>query len=152
MQVKFTVIGEPKGKGRPRVTRSRQTGRSITYTPEQTVIYENLIRYSYQEQCRGAYLDGTIAADIVAYFPIPKSTSKKNREKMLSGEIMHIKKPDCDNLVKSVLDALNKIAYPDDAQVAYVSIEKYYAEQPRIEVTLREMNDHEKKTEDTNTN
>lgn len=139
MEAQFTVIGEPKGKQRPRTVRSKATGKTMTYTPEQTVIYENMIRYSYQQQCRGIQLDGAVEAHIVGYFPIPKSTSKKNRALMIAGKILHTKKIDCDNLAKAVLDSLNKIAYPDDSQVARLTVEKFYSEQPRIEVTLKEI-------------
>lgn len=42
-RVKFTVLGEPKGKGRPRF--STQTGRA--FTPKQTVNYETLVHTEY---------------------------------------------------------------------------------------------------------
>lgn len=43
MQVKFTILGEPKGKGRPRF--SRNTGTAIT--PKDTVNYETLVHMEY---------------------------------------------------------------------------------------------------------
>ena len=48
MKAKFTVLGEPKGKGRPRFI--PKTGRAIT--PKDTVQYENLVKLEYQTQCR----------------------------------------------------------------------------------------------------
>ena len=42
-KVKFIVLGEPKGKGRPRF--STQTGRA--FTPKQTVNYEALVHMEY---------------------------------------------------------------------------------------------------------
>lgn len=48
MQVKFTILGEPKGKGRPRF--SRKTGTAIT--PKDTVNYETLVHMEYLEQSR----------------------------------------------------------------------------------------------------
>ena len=47
MELKFTVHGEPKGKGRPRF--NTKTGHAIT--PKDTVIYENLVRMEYLNQC-----------------------------------------------------------------------------------------------------
>ncbi len=76
MKVKFTVLGEPAGKGRPRFT---QQGR--TYTPEKTATYENLVKLEYERQC-GQYRfpdDAQIDVRITAYFGIPKSTSKKKK-------------------------------------------------------------------------
>ncbi|MFR2881234.1 MAG: hypothetical protein ACLTC8_10040 [Lachnospiraceae bacterium] len=43
MEVRFTIRGEPKGKGRPRFCRN--TGHAIT--PKDTVNYETLVRTEY---------------------------------------------------------------------------------------------------------
>jgi len=137
MTITFTVPGEPKGKARPRVVRN--AGRSITYTPQETVIYENLVRLSYQQAAHGQRLSGAVQAEIVGYFTIPKSTSKKNRLLMLALKLFCLKKPDVDNLAKIVLDSLNKIAYDDDAQVCRLFVEKRYGENPRVEVRLTEL-------------
>lgn len=130
--IKVIIPGEPKGKGRPRM--STKTGRA--YTPQDTVNYENWVKLCYQDQSK-EYLEGQIDATIVAYYSIPKSTSKKKMGSMLSGEIRPTKKPDLDNIVKGVLDSLNGIAYKDDSQVVKVVTEKFYAEQPRVELQLQ---------------
>lgn len=65
---------------------------------------------------------------ITACFGIPKSTSKKARTAMLSGQTYPTKKPDVDNVVKIVLDALNGFAWHDDAQVIDLHISKTYTE------------------------
>ena len=44
-KAKFTVYGEPKGKGRPRF--NTKTGHAIT--PKDTVSYENLVKLEWQE-------------------------------------------------------------------------------------------------------
>ena len=59
--------------------------------------------------------------------PIPKSASKKKRILMESGQIKHTVKPDVDNLVKSVLDACNGVAYSDDNLVTTINAIKIYA-------------------------
>lgn len=41
---------------------------------------------------------------------------------MLSGELLPTKKPDIDNIVKAVLDALNEVAYRDDTQVVELQV------------------------------
>ncbi|WP_334299865.1 RusA family crossover junction endodeoxyribonuclease [Anaerobutyricum hallii] len=46
------------------------------------------------------------------------------------------KKPDLDNVIKSILDALNKVAYHDDTQIVSLSMEKFYSDSPRVEVTI----------------
>lgn len=137
--VTFTIPGQPKGKMRPKVT--MQGGFAHAYTPKETTSYENYVRVMYQICKNKMFLDGAIRADIVAFFPIPKSTSKKNKALMLAGEIKYTKKVDCDNLAKIVLDSLNGIAYKDDAQVYELSVKKLYAEEPKVVVTLTEVGD-----------
>ena len=58
---------------------------------------------------------------------------------MLKGDISYIKKIDSDNLAKSILDALNEVAYDDDAQVCLLIVQKLYAETARVEVVLEEI-------------
>ena len=134
MIVNFTVPGEPKAKARPRMT---TTG--IAYTPKKTVEYENWVKQCYLIEQKGKKLEGQIKAEIAAYFTIPKSTSKKNKERMLQHFIFPTKKPDTDNVAKIILDSLNSIAYDDDKQVIDLRVLKFYSENPRVEVTLDEI-------------
>ena len=55
---------------------------------------------------------------------------------MLDGKILPAKKPDIDNVVKAVLDALNGVAYRDDTQVVELHVRKSYSEKPRVEVSI----------------
>lgn len=134
MRASFSVAGEPTGKARPRVTR---TGHA--YTPEKTVLYENLIKMEYESQCGDAYCekDVPVALSISAFYGIPKSATKRKREEMLAGEIRPTKKPDADNLAKLVGDALNGIAYYDDSQIVQCYVEKFYSDKPRVDVIVR---------------
>lgn len=137
MEVTFEVIGNPKGKGRPRFARR---GNFIsTYTPKETVAYEKLVRDSYLDQVGEVMLDGAIEMDITAYFPIPKSTPKKRAELMRTGKIYHTKHKDVDNICKSVMDAIIGIAYEDDKQVCVLHAEKLYGDPPKVEVTIKEL-------------
>ena len=58
---------------------------------------------------------------------------------MVAGYIRPAKKPDIDNVIKSILDALNGVAYHDDTQVVAVFAEKYYSDTPRVEVEIGNM-------------
>ena len=73
------------------------------------------------------------------YVEIPQSKSKKQKEKMLAGEIKPVVKPDVDNVAKSILDALNGIVYLDDKQIIELNIEKIYAETSWTEVKIKEI-------------
>lgn len=132
MIVTFEVPGTPVAKGRPRFT---STGRS--YTPEKTVAYENLVKLSYA-QAGLPKLNGAIHATIVACFPIPKSTSKKQADLMRNGQVWHTKRPDGDNIAKAILDALNGIAFDDDSQVSTIVVIKRYADDPKCIVKMFE--------------
>ena len=134
----FTVPGEPTGKARPIVTKS-----GYAFTPQKTVLYENLIKLEFERQCGDAmYPKPTpIELEVFAYYSIPKSTSKKKQKLMRSGKIRPIKPCDIDNLIKCVSDALNGIAYDDDSQIVRCYGEKFYGEEPRIIVGVREWKD-----------
>lgn len=140
--MQFTVYGDPVAKGRPKF--SRQGGFVRSYTPAKTTNYENLVKLSYLEACGGEpyVLKREVSMRIDAFFPIPKSTSKKKSSQMQTGEIRHTKRPDIDNLCKSILDGLNKIAFLDDSQIVQLIANKYYSIKPRVEITIKEM-DHE---------
>lgn len=133
----FTIPGPPKGKGRPRVT--VRGNYAHAYTPSETVEYENYVKLMWRQQCRDAFLDGAIKAEIIAYFSVPASASRRRAVMMLEGKIRYTKKIDCDNLAKAILDSLNGIAYKDDSQVCELSVRKLYGEVPKVIVLLTEL-------------
>ena len=135
----FIVKGKPQSKLRPRVVTNKYTGGKHAYTPKKTESYENLIRWSYKA-AGGQYMgEKLLEVDIKAYYPIPKSTTKKRKLEIEQGEIRPQTKPDCDNIIKGVLDALNSVAYYDDKQVVSVSCNKYYSQTGYLEITLKEL-------------
>jgi Holliday junction resolvase RusA-like endonuclease len=129
--MRIVIPGEPQGKGRARVTKWG------TYTPEKTVMYENLIKTIAIDARIEPFGKGVqLAMDIYAYFGIPKSARKRDIPLMLDWEIRPTKKPDIDNICKVVCDALNGIAYHDDAQIVTMQVRKYYADVPRVIINL----------------
>lgn len=134
--VRFTVYGEPKGKGRPRFARA--TGHAVT--PKDTVEYENLVRLEYEYQCRGQrFPDGAqLEMNVDAFYSIPKSASRKKRQLMIDRKIRPTKKPDSSNVLKAIEDALNNIAYKDDAQIVETRISRFYGEEPKVMVEIKE--------------
>ena len=135
--IDFVIIGEPKGKGRPRF---RSRGKFVqTYTDEATATYENLVKLSFINSDSSPYLNGEqLCCKMNIYQPIPKSTSKRLRKEMLDENVFPTKKPDIDNVVKSIFDALNKVAFNDDTQIISLNVRKFYSETPRVEVTIWE--------------
>lgn len=131
----FEVPGKITGKARPRV--NTLTGRA--YTPGNTKDYEMLIKQYFKiKYPKYETLEGRINVKIVAYFEPPKQTSKKQVELMLENNISPTKKPDIDNVIKIILDALNKMAFKDDSQITKLDIEKVYAKEEKIYVKIEE--------------
>ena len=61
---------------------------------------------------------------------------------MIEETIRPLVKPDLDNIAKMILDSLNKIAYKDDNQIVRLVIEKFYSEEPRVEIEITELDLH----------
>lgn len=134
--MKIIIPGVPVGKGRPKF--STINGHAVAYTPAKTASYENLVKLAFQQSREKPFEKGVqLYAEIIAVFPIPQSVSKKKRAEMLDGQILPAKKPDADNIAKAILDALNGLAYYDDAQVCRLAVVKLYGEGPRAEVTIK---------------
>ena len=135
--IRFSIPGQPMGKQRPRVVHNGSF--SQAFTPKETVSYENLVRVMYREAARGKRFTDEDMLDVrvIAYYSIPKSTSKKKRKMMLEHKIRPGKKPDWDNIGKIVCDSLNLVAYHDDSAVVDAQVRKFYSETPRVDVMIK---------------
>lgn len=138
--VTFHVPGKPQGKARARTVHSPNVNHTLSYTPEKDLLYENLIKNRFLNQAGGFYIErgNSVTLRIVARFLPPKSTSKKKQQQMLEGDILPLKKPDMDNIVKVVADALNGVAYHDDTQIVLVEAKKVYSAIEGLDVTVEE--------------
>ena len=131
----FEVIGKIVGKQRPRVN----TYTYNVYTPNKTKDYEEYIQQNFKIKYPiHKMLEKRISIEITAFLEIPKNTSKKKSMEMVEGIISPTKKPDIDNIAKSVLDALNKFVFKDDNQVTRIMVEKKYSEIEKIYVKIEE--------------
>lgn len=135
MIYEFEVPGKAIGKGRPRL--NSYTG--VVYTPTRTKDYESLVeQYFLLKYPRFKILEGRIKVNIIAYFSIPKTTKKSEINEMLDNNISPTKKPDIDNIVKVVLDSMNKFAFRDDNQITKLEVEKKYALEDKVYVKIEE--------------
>lgn len=106
--------------------RARRIGKGIAFYHES--------RYTkWLDQCRGLY-EGPMfegAVDLQATFHIPRGKTVKRPAPLI--------KPDIDNYLKALMDALTGAAYKDDGQVLGVSASKRYAdnEPPGIWISLQ---------------
>lgn len=135
--MKLIIYADPVAQGRPRFT--SKGGFARAYDPAKSRDYKDYIRIAAAEQLHGQppYKEA-VALSVRVYRQIPKSMPKKNRPIAESGLLRPTSKPDLDNYVKGIKDALKSICWEDDSQiVAYVPpFGKYYSETPRIEVEV----------------
>ena len=137
MIIEFVINGAAVAKGRPRSTK-----RGITYTPEKTRAYEDYVRSVASQYAPKELLKGALEMELHFFFQRPKSLPTK--------VVHHIKKPDCDNLCKGILDSLEPrkrskksqnplegAIYENDAQIVSLWVTKQYGT-PRVEVKIRD--------------
>ena len=133
----FFVPGKPRGKGRPR---SKKTG-GKPYTDSKTRAYEYQIAANYR-RIAGSFRfpdDVFLRVRVQQQMPVPQSASKARKADMLEGRTYPSAKPDLDNVVKAVLDALNGVAYKDDARVVGLYSQKVYSDNPGVMVEISRM-------------
>lgn len=137
MMRSFTVPGKPQGKGRPRF--SGRNGIVRTFTPPRTAEYEEQIAMAYRAKYGDSFGEAPMGMIVTAVMPIPKSATRIAKIFMASGWTRPTVKPDCDNILKVVADALNGVAYDDDKQLVEVSVQKVYGEKPGLTVVLYDL-------------
>lgn len=137
LMVNFTVYGPPQGKARPRF---RKIGNFVqTYTPAKTKSYEDEIKM-FAKAAMGATEPLETPVEVFLYIrnTVPASYSKKRTEACLTNTEKHIKKPDLDNVIKSVIDGMDKIVFLNDSQITSIHSTKVYGEVGKVEVLVRE--------------
>jgi len=130
-KISLTIPGEPRAKQRPKWFKHG------TYTPEKTVSYETYIKELFTiKYCEFMPKEEALTLRIWAGLLMPKSASKKKLGMMKLGILEPTKRPDVDNILKAVMDALEKLAYKNDSQICHVVIDKDFSERPRLEITI----------------
>lgn len=121
-----TIPGTMRGKGRPRFTNAGGFGRA--YTDAATANAETWVRSCAIDQVGRPILAGPVALMMQIDIVPPASWSKKQRTAALAGGTFPTGKPDLDNCLKLVADALNGILWQDDKQIVRVVATKVFAE------------------------
>lgn len=135
--ISFTVYGEPVAQGRPRA--STFGGFVRMYDPKKSSDYKDYVRLAASEHAPEKLIEGPVALQLRVYKPIPKSFSGKKAARAEAGELRPTSKPDVDNYVKGIKDALKGVIWKDDSQVVELSAGKYYGQRPRVEISIREV-------------
>ena len=135
MRYKFEIHEKAIGKERPRYSAKAHR----MYTPARTSSFEEKVKVAFLSKynIQTELSEKPFRAVINVYYKPSKSLSKKKQQDLLYRECT--KRPDCDNIAKAILDALNGIAYKDDSQISSLSINKSYEKENKIEIALEEI-------------
>lgn len=138
MRYRYVIPGPAVPQGRPRLTTIH--GHARAYTPAQTRKYQAYVRACVMEQGRPKEpLMGVLRVDTVEYRAMPKAFGKEKRARAMRGDIRPGKRPDMDNIEKTIWDALTGLVWKDDAQVVDGTRSKFYSDAPRVEVIVEEI-------------
>ncbi len=136
--IAFEVPGQPVGKGRPRI--GRVGGYARMFTPEKTISYESTVAlFASQAMSGSELLIGPVRALMKLTMAIPESWSKKKKEMASAGLIRPTTKPDVDNVIKAIFDAVNGVVWRDDVQVVELQVTKFYGIKPGVSVSVEEI-------------
>lgn len=132
MKYKLEIKGKVQPKERPRLGKYGNV-----YTPRATERYEDYIKAVFRKKYPNSSISYSLfQARIIVWFatPIyPKATYKDRIFTFYKG------KQDVDNLAKSILDSLNKVAYYDDSQVVKLEVQKIYGVEDKAFIELKEI-------------
>lgn len=126
-------------QGKPQAWQRVKRGKyGKPYVPPETAAYKEAIGLAANKAMGGAIpFDGPVELHATFFMPIPKRFTKGQRRDAITNRLYPVTRPDTDNLLKGVLDGIDKIVTNDDAQVVRVTATKYYSETPRTEVLIR---------------
>lgn len=138
--IRFTVPAIPIAQPRQRHRVMTVNGRpmAMNYTPAKHPVqdFKASVRMAFAAAYSGPPLEGPVKLVAVFVLPRPKRLIWKSRP---MPRVLHIAKPDLDNLEKALKDSLNGLAWRDDSQVCDVEKMKFVAagdEQPGVTVEI----------------
>lgn len=143
---KLTIPIEPKPQTRPKFSKFG------TYEDPKMKAWRKSCAYLVKSLWQGEKLEGPLKVRMTFYMKAPQSISKKptprakpktweRYDRFVNEQIPHHKKPDTDNLIKSLFDSISDAGnvWNDDNRVAWLSAYKVYSPNPRIEVEIEEL-------------
>lgn len=139
-KLQIVIKGNPVSASRP-VFNSSSKGRKAFIAPKYRA-YKNGIEVDYWNKYRNKQLFDRgvpLSAKIYVYRSIQKGLSKAEHSRRASHEVRPTVKPDLDNYIKAIQDGLKR-AWFDDGQIVEYDAKKYYDENPRVEIEIKELN------------
>ena len=136
--IHFKIEGKPVPQGRPRAVRMGAGVRM--YDPPKSKVYKQMVAAkvrSYMKINGIQTITEPLAVHLNFYFTPPKSYSKKRIQAIEAKEELFTKKPDLDNLAKSILDSCNNLLFEDDSQIVGLTISKHYGHEDYVDVKVQ---------------
>ena len=144
MAIRFEIPGDPIA-----LKRHRHTKAGISYDPSKNDKADFLAKC--MEHRPEKPMDCAIGLKVIFCFRRPQShfgTGKNAGRLKDSAPRYHTKRPDLDNLVKFVEDALQGVFFVDDKQVVYTEIKKIYHDYAKVVIGMVKMSEFDKETDD----
>lgn len=143
--ITFQVHGDPKGQPRPRAFAMKKAGGGFTarvFDAGTAEGWKSLIAIAAKPHAPTAPITGPVELRVAFVFRRPAShfrTGKNSAELRSDAPAHHIAKPDTDNLLKAVMDALTQtgLFWGDDAQVCTTWAWKSYGARPGALIEIR---------------
>lgn len=126
MHVEFFIAGIPKAQ--PRVKAFRRGNHAGVYTPDSAESWKQAVRLEAIANAPESILANPIRLQLEFFMPRPKSHLGKDGLPKPKSPVFHPKKPDLDNLIKAVTDAITDTqrVWLDDSQVYQITASKIY--------------------------
>ena len=127
MKVDFFVAGIPKAQ--PRVKAFVRGGHAGVYTPDSAESWKQAVRRETVANAPESLVAWSVRVELDFFLPTPKAHHKRDGSVKANSPVWHCKKPDLDNLIKAVVDAITDTqrVWLDDSQICQISATKSYA-------------------------
>lgn len=126
MKIDFFVAGIPKAQ--PRVKAFRRGNHAGVYTPDSAESWKQAVRQQAVANAPESLVTAPILVSLDFFLPRPKTHYNRDGSLKENQPIWHCKKPDLDNLIKAVMDAITDTQriWLDDSQIYAVIAFKNY--------------------------
>ncbi len=128
--IEYQLLGIPTPLHRPRFSKGN------VYNDQKAEMLIEYLSIKLQHGKRSLFVD-PIHIDITFVFQIPKSSSLKKQESLISKP--YVGKCDVDNLIKKLLDSCTGALYTNDNIVTSISAEKIYGLHPKTIFTVTKL-------------
>jgi Holliday junction resolvase RusA-like endonuclease len=81
-------------------------------------------------------IEAPVRIELLVELPVPASWSRRKTADAITGHIRPTSRPDVDNYLKAILDAISTIVVADDAQVVEVYAKKKFSVAPKMIATI----------------